>query len=157
MVTSAEQAVAGISLLETKLYVPRWRSSLVSRPRLVERLNQGIERKLTLVSAQAGFGKSTLLSEWLAAIPAGERAAGWVSLDESDNDPALFWAYAIAALRKIHPGAGGNALTLVQAPQPPPIEAILTILINEIDAIEADFALIIDDFHVIDAQPIHDG
>ncbi len=160
MATAAEQAVAGISLLETKLYVPRWRSGLVSRPRLVERLNQGIERKLTLVSAQAGFGKSTLLSEWLASIPAGERAAGragWVSLDESDNDPALFWAYVIAALRKIHPGVGGNALTLAQAPQPPPIEAILTILINEIDAIEDDFALILDDFHVIDAQPIHDG
>src|SRR6188508_302535 len=107
MAASAEQAVAGISLLETKLYVPRWRSGLVSRPRLVERLNQGIERKLTLVSAQAGFGKSTLLAEWLAATAAGERAAGWaawVSLDETDNDPALFWAYVIAALQKVHPG-----------------------------------------------------
>lgn len=130
---------------------------MVARPRLVERLNQGIERKLTLVSAQAGFGKSTLLAEWLAASEIGNRAAAWVSLEETDNDPALFWAYVIAALRKIHPGAGRNALTLVQAPQPPPIEAILTVLINEIDANEDDFALILDDFHVIDAQPIHDG
>ena len=147
--------VAGIPLLETKLYSPKWRPGLISRPRLIERLDQGAERKLTLVSAPAGFGKTTLLAEWLAATPASERAAGWVSLDETDNDSALFWAYFITALQKVRPEVGESALALLLSPQPPPIESILTTLINQINAIEEDFALILDDFHVIDAQPVH--
>ncbi len=157
MVDSTGHTVAGIPLLETKLYVPKWRPDLVSRPRLIERLDQGIERKLTLVSAPAGFGKTTLLAEWLAATPASERAAAWVSLDQSDNDPALFWAYFIKALQKVQSEVGERALSLLHSPQPPPIESVLTTLINEINAIEDDFALILDDFHVIDAQPVHDG
>ncbi len=102
MVYSQGQTV-DITLLETKLYVPKWRLGLVPRPRLIERLDQGAERKLTLVSAPAGFGKTTLLSEWLAATPASERAAGWVSLDQSDNDPEFFWSYFIRALQKVSP------------------------------------------------------
>src|SRR5215203_3209367 len=93
MVSTHVEAAAGIPLLATKLHVPAWRPGFVSRPRLVAALERGGERKLTLVSAGAGFGKTTLLAEWLATIPAGERAAGragWVSLDEADNDPALF-------------------------------------------------------------------
>ncbi len=78
MESSPGQTVAGVPLLATKRYVPGWRPGLVSRPRLVERLDQGAERKLTLVAAPAGFGKTTLLAEWLAAIPAGERSAAWV-------------------------------------------------------------------------------
>ena len=149
--------VAASPLLETKLYVPKWRTGLVSRPRLVERLDRGTERKLTLVSAPAGFGKTTLLAEWLAAAPAGERPAAWVSLDQSDNDPALFWAYFITALQTVQSGVGDNALSLLHSPKPPPIELVLTTLINEINAIEDDFTFILDDYHLIDALPVHDG
>ena len=155
MVDSAGHAVAASPLLETKLYVPKWRTGLVSRPRLIKRLDQGAGRKLTLVSAPPGFGKTTLLAEWLAATPASARSAGWVSLDQGDNDPALFWAYFITALQKVQAEVGERVLSLMHSPQPPPIESILTTLINEINAIEDDFALILDDFHVIDAQPIH--
>ena len=155
MVDSPGQMVVASPLLETKLYIPKWRPGLVSRPRLVERLDQGAERKLTLVSAPAGFGKTTLLAEWLAATPASDRAAGWVSLDQSDNDPAYFWVYFITALQTMRSGVGGNALSLLHSPQPPPMESVLTTLINEINAIEDDFALILDDYHVIDASPVH--
>ena len=143
MVGSQGQTVAGIPLLETKLYAPKWRPCLVSRPRLVARLNQGTARKLTLVAAPAGFGKTTLLAEWLAAIPAGERSAAWVSLDQADNDPALFWTYVIAALRTISPAVGESALSLLHSPQPPPIESLLTTVINDLSAIEDDFAIVL--------------
>jgi LuxR family maltose regulon positive regulatory protein len=126
----------------------------VSRPRLIARLDQGAERKLTLVCAPAGFGKTTLLAEWLARFTASERRAAWVSLDPGDNDPARFWAYVVAALQTIRPGIGANALSLVQSPQPPPIESVLATLINELAALEDDVALVLDDLHVIDAQPI---
>src|SRR6266571_1333231 len=86
-------------LLETKLHVPRWRRGLVARPRLSERLSRGVESALTLVSAPAGFGKTTLLAEWLAAAPAGGRSVAWLSLDQRDNDPASFWTYLVAALK----------------------------------------------------------
>jgi LuxR family maltose regulon positive regulatory protein len=118
-------------------------------------MHQGIERKLTLISAPAGFGKTTLLAEWLATTLAKERSAGWVSLDQSDNDPAFFWAYFITALQKIRFEVGERALSLLRSPQPPPIESVLTTLINEINVVEDGFALILDDYHVIDAQPIH--
>ena len=168
MVASPKHKVAGNPLLETKLYIPKWRAGLVSRPRLIERMQQGIERKLTLISASAGFGKTTLLAEWLAATPASERATGWVSLDQSDNDPAFFWAYFITALqkacpeqcRRVRPEVGQSALALLHSPQPPPMESVLTTLINEINVIPSAgsghrFALILDDYHVIDAPPIH--
>ena len=157
MVDSPGQTVGTSPLLETKLYIPKWRASLVSRPRLIERLDQGIERKLTLVSGPAGFGKTTLLAEWVAATPVSERPAAWVSLDQSDNDPALFWAYFITALQAIQSGVGENALSLLQSSQPPPIEGLLTTLINEITTIPHDFVLVLDDYHVIDAQPVHSG
>ena len=110
-------------LLETKLYAPRPRPSLVHRPRLSERLNRGVESKLTLVSAPAGFGKTTLLAEWLASVPADGRSAAWLSLDQGDNEPASFWTYLIAALQTVAPGVGASALAMLQTPQPPPIEA----------------------------------
>ena len=118
-------------------------------------MGQVIERKLTLLSAPAGFGKTTLLAEWVAAAPASQRPAGWVSLDQSDNDPALFWAYFITALQTVRSGVGESALSWLHSPQPPPIESVLTTLINEINAIEDDFALILDDFHIINTQPVH--
>jgi LuxR family maltose regulon positive regulatory protein len=154
MVESPAQTVTASPLLETKLYAPRWRPGLVSRPRLIERLGQGANRKLTLVSAPAGFGKSTLLAEWLAAS-ANQRPAAWVSLDPGDNDPSLFWAYFIAALQTVRDGVGARALSQLHSSPTPPVELVLTTLINEINAIEDDFALILDDFHVIDAPPVH--
>ena len=154
---SPGQTVATRPLLETKLYIPKWRAGLVPRPRLIERLDPGTETRLTLVSAPAGFGKTTLLAEWLAAAPAGERPAAWVSLDPSDNDPAFFWAYVITALRTVEAGVGESALSLLQSPQPPPVESLLGTLLNEISAISHGFVLVLDDYHLIDAQPIHQG
>ena len=147
--------------METKLYIPNGRPDLVSRPRLIERLHQGLQRKLTLVSAPAGFGKTTLLAEWLAATPAGEPPAAWVPLDPGDNDPAFFWAYFIAALQKIQSGVGESALSLLHSPRT--LESVLTTLINEINGIEDDpsagsgdgFVLVLDDYHAVDAQPVH--
>src|SRR6266702_3160575 len=144
-------------LLETKFYVPKWRRGLVPRPRLSDRLNRGAESKLTLVSAPAGFGKTTLLAEWLAAAPADERSAAWLSLDQSDNHAASFWSYLIAALQTVRPGVGASAISLLQSPQPPPIEAVLTLLLNELSAMSMDVILVLDDYHVIDARDIHDG
>src|SRR6266571_4764163 len=118
-------------ILATKLYLPRLRPNVVSRPRLLERLNEGLHRKLTLIAAPAGFGKTTLVSEWVALIerPKARRArTAWLSLDEGDNDPARFVAYLVAALQTI----GEGVLGVLQSPQPPPTESILTALLNEI-------------------------
>ena len=147
-------------LLETKFYVPRSRHGLVPRPRLSERLDRGAASKLMLVSAPAGFGKTTLLTEWLAAGPAGppgQRAVAWLSLDRGDNDPASFWTYVIAALRTAASGVGESALALLQAPQPPPIETVLTVLLNDLGATAAEIVLVLDDYHVIDARDVQDG
>ena len=149
-----------IALLETKLYVPRPRRGLVLRPRLSERLDRGTASKLMLVSAPAGFGKTTLLTEWLAARPAAptdERLAAWLSLDRGDNDPAAFWTYVIAALRTVASGVGESALALLDAPQPPPIETVLTTLLNDLGAVAGEIVLVLDDYHVIDAREVQDG
>ena len=143
-------------LLETKLHVPRWRRSLVARPRLSERLSRGAESALTLVSAPAGFGKTTLLAEWLAVAAADERSVAWLSLDQRDNDPALFWTYLVAALNTGAPAVGAGALALLQPPQPPG-EAGLVALLNDLDAISNDVVLVLDDYHVIDARDVQDG
>ena len=105
----------------------------------------------------AGFGKTTLLTEWLAAAPADEPSAAWLSLDRSDNHPASFWTYLITALQTVEPGVGASAISLLQSPQPPPIEAVLTQLLNELSAMSTDVILVLDDYHVIDARDIHDG
>src|SRR5580693_9476135 len=147
-------------LLETKLYVPRSLRGLVPRPRLSERLDRGIASKLMLVSAPAGFGKTTLLTEWLAAgpvAPAEERAAAWLSLDRADNDPVSFWTYVIAALRTVVAGVGENALALLHAPQPPPIETVLTALLNDLGTTAGDIVLVLDDYHVVDALDVQNG
>src|SRR6266566_5027350 len=144
-------------LLETKFYVPKWRRGLVPRPRLSDRLNRGAESKLTLVSAPAGFGKTTLLADWLAAVAVDGRTVTWLSLDQSDNHPASFWTYLIAALQTAEPHIGASAISLLQSPQPPPIEAVLTLLLNELGGMSTDLVLVLDDYHVIDARDIHDG
>jgi len=153
-------------LLKTKLYIPPvrpdpstgLRTRLVPRPRLIERLNVGLHRRLTLISAPAGFGKTTLLSEWIHTVGAHRDAplhVAWLSLDEGDNDPARFWVYFIAALQTIHESIGESVLAALQSTQPLPIETLLTGLINEIAEIPDSFAFALDDYHVIEAQPVH--
>jgi LuxR family maltose regulon positive regulatory protein len=144
-------------LLETKLYVPGRRRGLVPRPRLVERLNRGAGAKLTLVSAPAGFGKTTVLAEWLGATAADGRSAAWLSLDQSDNHPATFWTYLITALRTVVPGCGAGASSLLRSPRLPPIETLLAPLLNELSALPDDLVLVLDDYHVVEAREIHDG
>ncbi len=112
-----------IPILVTKLYIPPLRPKVVLRPRLVDRLNAGLHDKLTLISAPAGFGKTTLVSEWLAA---GDRPAAWLSLDEGDNDLTRFLTYLVAALQMIAPNIGEGVLGVLQSPQPPPTESMLT-------------------------------
>ncbi|MCC6791970.1 MAG: helix-turn-helix transcriptional regulator, partial [Thermomicrobiales bacterium] len=157
MPNASDQPVAGIPLLATKLHVPAWRPGSVSRPRLVAALERGAGRKLTLVSAGAGFGKSTLLAEWLTSDQAGNRPVAWVSLDSGDNDPALFWTYLVTALCQARPAAGEHALSLLRSPHPPPIESVLTVLINELAALEETIILVLDDLHTIESRPIHEA
>jgi LuxR family maltose regulon positive regulatory protein len=148
------------ALLETKFYIPRSRRDLVPRPRLGERLDRGAASKLMLVSAPAGFGKTTLLTEWLAAgpgAPGDQRRAAWLSLDRGDNDLASFWTYVIAALRTPVPGVGENALALLQASRPQPTETVLTALLNDLSAVAGEIVLVLDDYHVIDARDVQDG
>jgi LuxR family maltose regulon positive regulatory protein len=145
-------------LLTTKLYIQPLRPELVSRPRLIERLNEGLRlgRKLTLISAPAGFGKTTLLSSWSAACEPRKRVA-WVSLDDGDNDPARFMAYVVAALQTIQETIGETVVAVLQSPQPLPVEAVLTGLINEIAEVPEPFVLVLDDYHAIHAAAIHDA
>jgi len=148
-------------LLATKLYVPPPRSKAVIRRRLIERLNEGLSsgRKLTLISASAGFGKTTLVSEWIAGC---ERPVAWLSLDEGDNDITRFLTYLITALQTIAANIGKEVLGALQSPQPPPIESILTALINEITNVPDNpstgsgqgFILVLDDYHIIDSKPV---
>ncbi len=139
------------SILATKLYLPRLRPNVVSRPRLIARLNEGLHRKLTLIAAPAGFGKTTLVSEWITFI---ERPTAWLSLDEGENDPARFLAYLVTALQTIAPTLGEGLLGALQSSQPPPPEAILTALLNEITTLPHQFVLVLDDYHVLDAQSV---
>ena len=142
------------------MYVPRSRRGLVPRPRLSERLDRGIASTVMLVSAPAGFGKTTLLTEWLAAgpaAPADQRAAAWLSLDRGDNVPVSFWTYVIAALRTVASGVGESALALLHARQPPPIETVLTELLNDLGALPGAIVLVLDDYHVVDAREVQDG
>ncbi|GAA3813967.1 LuxR C-terminal-related transcriptional regulator [Nocardioides panacisoli] len=153
------QPVIPVTVLETKLYVPRPRKGRVPRVRLSERLDRGIQSKLVLVSAPAGFGKTTLLTEWLAGRSVGgERgSATWLSLDAGDNDPAHFWTYVIAGLRSLVPSMGASALDLLQDPQALPVQAVLTTLLNDLAAVDDDVVLVLDDYHVIESREVHDG
>lgn len=153
-------------LLQTKLHVPRLRPNLVPRHHLIQKLNQGWETggKLTLISAPAGFGKTTLVSEWIAEC---KRPFAWLSLDERDSDLTRFLTYLIAALQTLAlstegqsaagetaSSLGKRALGMLESTRPAPMESILTTLINEITTIQEEFALVLDDYHVVDAQPI---
>jgi len=166
-------------LLATKLYAPPARPDLVARPRLFERLSAGLSGKLTLIAAPAGFGKTTLVSDWLASmrleardlrLEDGKQASSlmplapqvaWVSLDARDNEPTRFWSYVSAASNMLVPGSGDATLALLQAPQPPPLEPIVTTLLNGLSAaLPRDRAgnpavLVLDDYHAIEAPAIH--
>ena len=138
-------------ILATKLYLPRLRPQVISRPRLIERLNEGRHRKLTLISAPAGFGKTTLVSAWVKGI---ERATAWLSLDEGEKDPTRFLTYLIVALQTIATTLGEEVLRTLQSPQPPSIEALLTVLLNDLATRKDPFILVLDDYHVIDTQQV---
>jgi LuxR family maltose regulon positive regulatory protein len=147
-------------LLQTKLHIPPIRPELVVRPRLIERLNEGLHRKLTLISAPAGSGKTSLVSDWLHQ---NKVPTAWLSLDEGDNDPTRFLAYLIAALQTIAPNVGKGVLAVLQSPgfaeanTSPPTESTLTALLNEIATIPDDFVLVLDDYHVVEATPVDDA
>jgi LuxR family maltose regulon positive regulatory protein len=153
-------------LLATKLYIPPPRPDVVRRPRLLTRLNAGLHRKLTLISAPAGFGKTTLVSEWVnqpaatggmpdaATEPHHPAGVAWLSLDTGDSDPTRFLTYLVAALQTVAPTVGAGVAGVLQSPQPPPVEALLTTLLNEISTIPDNFLLVLDDYHMLDAPPI---
>jgi ATP/maltotriose-dependent transcriptional regulator MalT len=147
-------------LLETKLYAPRPRSSMVPRPRLTERLERGAAARLLIVSAPAGFGKTTLLTEWLTAQRPDrtQRRVAWLSLDAADNEAASFWAYVIAALRMAASGAAESARSLLDDPRLPSVETLLTMLLNDLSRSAAgEIVLVLDDYHVIDSRDVQDG
>ena len=148
-------------ILATKLYIPPPRPRVVIRSRLIERLNEGMHDKLTLISAPAGFGKTALVSEWAAGQMSDKKVA-WLSLDAGDNDPVLFLTYLISALQTlafrkvegISATIGTEALVSLQSPQPSSNELILTALLNDITTVPDNFTLVLDDYHVIDSKPV---
>ena len=159
------------AILTTKLYIPPVRTQLVPRPRLTTQLDESLARtpSIGLVCAPPGFGKTTLVSEWITQGETGEEPPSgngksnpaakfaWVSLDEQDNDPVRFWSYVVAALDKIQTGVGTNAMALLHAPQSPPIQEILTTLINALADILHPVTLVLDDYHVVEQTAIHDA
>ena len=138
-------------ILATKLYKPVLRSNSVLRPQLIERLNVGLHGKLTLVTAPAGFGKTTVIAEWIGS---DDLRVAWMSLDEGDNDPVRFLTYVVAALQTIQSEIGKDVLKLLESPQPPPINSLLTPLLNQLAMIQHDFVLVLDDYHVLDSTEI---
>jgi len=147
--------VAG-PLIATKLYVPKPRRGLVTRPRLLERLHRGADSRLTLVSAPAGFGKTTLLAEWLGETTGVDHPVAWLSLDPSDNEPSSFWTYVVTALQTAVPGVGSGALELI-ASSPLPTDLMLTTLLNELAAAPGEVWLVLDDYHLADNHDVRDG
>ena len=149
------------SILATKLYIPPPRPNTVPRPRLLAQLDQSHHHKLTLISAPAGCGKTTLLSSWLAQSKIQnpkspiQNPIAWLSLDEADNDPVRFLTYVVAALQTISPAIGQQLAGLLQSPQPPPPSAVLTSLLNDLTAVPHPFLLILDDYHLIESPPIN--
>lgn len=145
---------AATPFLATKLFVPPPRPGAVARARLLERLNAGLAGKLTLLSAPAGFGKTTLAAEWGAQC---SRPVAWLSLDEGDGELPRFLGYLTAALRTVAPGFGERILGLLQSVPPPPPETLLTALLNEVAALPAPVVLVLDDYHLVDARPVDEA
>jgi LuxR family maltose regulon positive regulatory protein len=143
-------------LVETKLYIPRLRRTLVARPRLSGPLSRGPDARLTLISAPAGFGKTTLLAAWLAEAAAENRSVAWLSLDERDRQPARFWTYVITALQTVLPGVGASVLPLLQSARPP-IESVLSSVLNDLSAAVNEIDLVLDDYHLVDGPDVRTG
>ena len=139
----------------TKLHAPALPPALVARRRLHEALAEGLSRPLTLIAAPAGWGKTTLLGEWIAGRSGQAGRVAWVSLDASDNDPVRFWTGALAALQGARPGVSDGALALLSSPRPPPLEAVVTALLNGLAAHPAETVLVLDDYHAVEAEPVH--
>src|ERR687894_784048 len=140
-------------LLTTKFLTPQTHRAYVARPRLYDWLDAGMESRLTVVSAPAGFGKTALLSTWRASRVQEGWTIGWLSLDESDGDAKRFWTYVIAAFQRVRPDVGEQALTLLDTPRTP-IESILSSLINEVAEVSQDLSLFLDDSPLAHAKPI---
>jgi LuxR family maltose regulon positive regulatory protein len=139
-------------LLATKLHAPRTLPGFVVRPRLLERLAEGIGRELVLVCTSAGFGKTTLLADWART---GQRPVAWLSLDDADNDPARFWRHVAAALDMVCPGVAERVAALLGPPPPRSFEGLVTTLLNELDGVAEEVVLVVDDYHLIQAPPVH--
>jgi LuxR family transcriptional regulator, maltose regulon positive regulatory protein len=152
-------AVAGTNLaaplLRTKLVVPS-SPRLVVRESLIDALSEGVSRPLTLVYGPAGSGKTMLVAQWMAAVETG-RPVAWLSLEDDDNDPARFWMYVIEALRSVMPGIGDALLAMLRAPGVSLVEEALTGLINELADVSEQFVLVLDDYHAIEDERIHEG
>src|SRR5215218_10013479 len=143
-------------LLSTKLHPSQERPKLVARPRLTESLIRDPGRRLTLLSAPAGFGKTTLLNEWTVVQARGGHSITWVSLDEGDNDPVRFLSYLVAAFRRaVEEGFGEGVLAALRSPEPPRMEVVLGALINELADLPEEVAIILDDYHLIDSESVH--
>ena len=141
-------------LLATKLHVPRPQPGYVPRPRLAAALDEGLDRRLVLVCAPAGFGKTALLAHWAQS---GNQPVAWLSLDAADNDPARFWRHVVAALDRARPGTGERVGPLLGPPAPRSYEGLVTALINELASGPGDgeLLLVLDDYHLIDARQVH--
>ncbi len=142
-------------LLATKFFVPVASHALIARPRLMELRDEIMHRPLTLVSAPAGFGKTSLLSAWVQSLPPGSPFVCWISLDEDDNDPVRFWISVLTALDRVRPGMVTDLLTYVHTRQLPPLQSILSALINRLTEQSAQFLLVLDDYHLLTEQAIH--
>lgn len=155
----APSMAAPSALLATKLYMPPPRRNLVRRPHLTERLSNGLRGPLTILVAPAGSGKTTVFAEWYAAQQESANGTSWpvawLSLDAGDNDLARFLRYVVAALQTLRAGLGGFVLASLRSPQPPPVEALLTLLVNDLAALSDDVILVLDDYHVIEAPRVH--
>jgi len=149
--------MSSLPLLTTKIAVPPTRLNIVPRPRLAQLMNAAIQGPLTLLIAPAGWGKTTLIHTWHADAEHGAWPLAWVSLDAGDNDPSRFWTYVITALNALNPGVGGTPLTLLNASSPPPIEAVFTSLLNALTYLSTQTVLVLDDYHLIETQLIHDA
>ena len=152
--SSAAAAAEQDVLLATKLHVPGPRPGFVARPRLAGALGEGLARRLVLVCAPAGFGKTALLADW---VRSGDRRVAWLSLDAADNDPVRFWRHVVAALDRARPGIGERVGPLLGPPAPPSFEGLVTALINGLAAQpgEDEIVLVLDDYHLVDAQRVH--
>jgi LuxR family maltose regulon positive regulatory protein len=144
------------TLVSTKLHPSQARPKMVARPRLIEALMRDPGRKLTLVSAPAGFGKTTLLNKWLKSCEEGESSVVWLSLDEGDNDPTRFLSYLVAALRRsVDEEFGEGVLAALRSPETPRLEALTGALINEMADLSGEIAIILDDYNLVDSESVH--